>query len=159
MSQAVGIARFRQDGTALPDVTLLPATVDGRDLAVAPSGELYLNTTSRIVRLSAAGAEVDGIPVFASGEGLAVDDSQPGSPRLREDRHRGRGSGVRREPDADRGTSPQARASRATTPTGTTFWTSGRGTVYVVDRAPGGVAGGQVRRPATPPPPCAPPRR
>ena len=67
------IARFRQDGTALPDVTLPPATVRARPRR-RPLGRALPEHHSRIVRLSAAGAEVDGIPVFASGEGLAVDD-------------------------------------------------------------------------------------
>ena len=67
--EAGRIARFRQDGGALADITLPPALAGGRDLAVAPSGDLYVNNISRIVRVSPAGAELNGVGHGPDGRG------------------------------------------------------------------------------------------
>jgi hypothetical protein len=154
--EAGRIARFRQDGTAIADVALPPTVADGRDLALAPSGDYYVNNASRIVRLSPAGAVLNGVAVFAAGEGLAVDASQT-APRV----YGKTGlEGVVQEYTPDLTSignlSSEAQGpARVSTPTG--IDSDCRGTVYVVDRAPAGSRVVKFDDPSTPPPPCAPP--
>lgn len=149
--EAGRIARYRQDGTALPDVTLPGSVADGLDLVVAPSGEYYVNTASRIVRLSPAGAEAGAIPVFNAGEGLAADTSQSAL------RIYGRTGfeGQIREYAADLTPAGTLTSTEVSVPTGIAV--DCRGTVYVVDRSPAGSRVLKFDDPATPPPPCAPP--